>query len=208
MAKAMQSPAYPQQAAVDRAQPAQVVATAKAATRRMVKIGPLVLIACLILSILAVLMIPMVVSGTSSVSSRATAVSESPPLAAVSYDSMQDAADALNLPGQALSGFPTDVQATAISVVDNAYLEVAFTYGKDTYLYRAAAGSDDLSGMDYESAAYTAVEETDSAAIGFTGVSEKKLTSAVWIKGDYTYALVSESGAAAEEMRTLATDMA
>lgn len=208
MAKAMHYPAYPQQAAVERAQPAQAVATAKAATRRMVKIGPLVLIACLVLAILAVLMVPMVVGGTASGSSPAATVSEAQPLTAVSYDSVQEAAAALNLPGQALAGIPEDVQVTAAAVVDDSYLELALAYGKNTYLYRAAAGSDDLSGMDYEAAAYTAVEELDSAAVGFTGVSEKKLTSAVWINGDYTYALVAENGVAAEEMRTLATAMA
>lgn len=206
MAKAMQYPAYPQQAAVDRVRQAQP--TAKAATRRMVKIGPLVLIACLVLAILAVLMIPMVVGGTSAVSSRAVAVSEAPAPTSVSYDSVKDAAAALGLSAAAYAGLPEDVQVTAAAVVDDAFLELTLTYGKDSYLYRTAAGNNDLSGVDYDTFTYTATEDLESATIGYAGVSEKKLNTAVWINGDYTYALISESGVDAAEMRNLTETMA
>ena len=183
------------------------VAVAKAATRRMVKIGPLVLIACLIFAIFAVLMIPLVVGGAASVTSKA-AVSEAVSASYTVYENSQDAAAALGLSGDVLSIIPQDAQVTAANVVDSNYLELAFTHEKSNYLFRVATGSDDLSGLDYDSVAYTAAEEGEGVTIGYAGVSEKKLNAAVWINGEHSYALVSNSGVEATSMKALVETMA
>lgn len=200
MARAMQYSPYSQQPAA--AQKPMAAAAAKAAPRRMVKIGPLVLIACLILAILTVLLVPMMVSGTAAASSKAAA-SAAQPARFVAYETAQDAASALGLEGALPAGLPADAAITGARVVEDALLELDIVYGKSTLVYRVATGSDDLSGLDYDELPYTATEDSGATAIGYAGVSEKKLNTAVWTNGDYSFAIIAENGTDAAVMKEL-----
>lgn len=187
--------------AVQRPAPAKAVVVPKPA-RREAKLGPLMLIGCLVLALLSVLVVPMVARGAAPAGSKAQ--SQAAPVDAVSYSTLQDALAALGItpavPGQLPEGF----QVTACRAVNGNMLEMVFTSGKTELVFRAAAGSDDLSFANHEDYAYTANETVNGITRGYVGVSDKKLNLAVWGDGEYSYALVAEGGVDAAVMRQIA----
>ncbi len=184
----------------------QPAPAAKAAAWRMPKIGPMILVGCLLLAIMTVLFIPMAVSGTVPASSRA--VSAQAPAANFSlYSSPEEAAAVLGIEA-ALPVWPEGASLADARVLDGTTLEVDIAYAGSSFVYRAAAGNADLSGLDYETVAFTATEDTAGMSVGYAGPSEKKLSAAVWVAGDCSHALVSPAGVDSEAMKALAAAIA
>lgn len=182
------------------------VAVPKVAVRHSVKMGPLVLIGCIALAVLAVLALPLMVGGAAPASSKAQAVAEveEEQLNVAEYASAQEAMQVLGFVPAIPAELPEGYAISASRVVDGEVLELVFGQGKSSVVFRAAKGSDDLSGADHEAYAYTANETVDDVTRGYAGVSDKKLNLAVWTSGEYSYALVAEGGIAPEAMRAMA----
>lgn len=172
-----------------------------AAQRSFKKMGlPLVLVG-LALALAAVLLVPLMVGGatpTASGSSGLTAEN------VVEMPGLKQAAAALGIEPKLPTALPEGYALTSCRVVNNQWMEAEITNSKQTFVLRITGGSADLSGQDYETTPYTAVETVGGISLGYAGVSEKKLSTAVWVDGDCSYALVAVSGAEAGLMRQMA----
>lgn len=194
--------------AMGKAPAAQRRAYAAARAQKARRVGPALLILCLVLALATVLLVPLLVGGASPASSKVrTMETSSAPAPSVSYSSYEEALEALGfvpaLPTEAAEGY----NLTAIRVVDGSMLELEYSGGKGNYLFRSAQGKDDLSG-DLTEYSYTLTEEKDGAARSYAGVAEKKLSLAVWAKGDYSYAVVAADGLAGADMKQVAESVA
>lgn len=168
---------------------AQAKAARPASANKMVL---LLLAACLVVAVLSVLLVPMLVGGTSPAASAARTAQSQPN--AIQYESPAAAAQVLGITPALPGALPEGYAVTASRVVEDTMLEVEITGGRNTLVFRAALGNQDLSGHDSTAFAYTATQEEGGIARGYAGVSEKKLNVAVWVQGDYTYALVCSGG--------------
>ena len=101
------------------------------------------------------------------------------------------------------AAWPADAGVTSIGVVDGSILEVVYVVGKETYIYRTAEGSDDLS-ASAKTYAFTTTETVDEISRTYSGVTDKVFTQAVWAANGHSYAILAESGVDADEMRVLA----
>ena len=172
------------------------------------KMGLRLLLGGVVLAILVVLALPLMVGGSVPATSRsalgAVPTAASTPLNVAEYNTPQEAMQALGaVPAMPLQ-LPAGYELTASRVVDGKVLELEFRQGKSKLVFRAATGSEDLSGVDQEACTYTATEEADGILRGYAGVSEKKLNAAVWVSGGFSYAVVSESGVDAAAMKEMA----
>lgn len=172
------------------------------------KLVPLIMLGCLVLALLSVLVIPPLVAGAAGSQTPAVATPQNQLAEVVEYAGMQQAAQAVSEDICLPATLPEGYEVTASRVVNGEMLELVITKGRETLVFRAAPGSEDLSEVDYETSAYTLNEEVNGITRGYAGVSDKKLTAAVWIDDGYSYALVADGGMDAQEMRTLAESIA
>lgn len=178
--------------------------SSKNTNRRMIKMGPMLLLSCLVLVLAVVLLLPMMVGGTALSTVSKSAASASIKVQQFrSFDSTGQAMQAADVQ-VALPVMPEGYVLTACRVTDTGVMELEFAEGKNIVLYRAANGSEDLSGLHYEDLSYSATESVDGVTRGYAGVSEKKLSSAVWVGNGYTYALVAPGGLEASLLRGMA----
>lgn len=182
--------------------------------RTMGRLVPLILLACLVLAVASVLVVPMLVGGTTpaqSQQSRAQARGVAPEAAAapvaVAYDDAAAAVAALDINPALPTALPDGYALGAVAVLDGTVLELQLD-GPGAVVLRCAAGNEDLSGMDLDALAFSTYEETGVVTRRYAGASEDALYAAVWVSGDYTYALVSAEGLNAETMRLLAEPIA
>lgn len=184
------------------AHPASSAAEAVAARphkRRLGKATPLIMLACVLLAVACVLLIPMLVGGATPTQSRINAAAGQGN--AVEYSSPSQAMQALGIAPVLPISLPEGYSLVGCRVVDARVLELEYAAGRQSLVLRVAQGKEDLSGADYEALPFTATETVGDTAVGYAGISDKKLTCAVWISGDYTYALVAADGVDAEEMK-------
>lgn len=145
---------------------------------------------------------PMFVGGASSQSSSVSAATVSQPQAEQSFASLSDAAAALGFTPLVPAEVPAGFTLTAIRTLDGGMLELEYTSGRSSILFRTAPGSDDLSGDNTEYA-YTATIDEEGAARSYSGASEQKLNLAVWAQGDASYAVIAPQGLSTDEMHTI-----
>lgn len=209
MAKSLSLPATPSsmRASDTAPMPATAAPGAKpAAQRRQSRIAPLLLLACLAIAIVSVLVVPLLVDAAAP---AAKSMSVAPvALNATNYETPQQAAEALGLHASLPGTLPEGFGLAATRVLDGQVLELELTDGNSTVLFRAAMGSEDLSGEDYEAYSYTATESVDGITRAYAGVSDKKLNLSVWAFGEYSYALVASKGIDADLMRQIAESVA
>lgn len=168
-------------------------------------IAPLILLAGLMLSILMVVFVPLLVDGSEPASSRVTRQMEmtAPELETVACNDIDEAVALLGfvpaLPGQTPEGY----SLKAIEVLDGKILQLTYSGGGRTILYRTAPGNEDLSG-DVNEYPYTATEEVDGVARSYAGADEDHLNVAYWILGENSFALSASEGADAQVIKALA----
>lgn len=172
--------------------PAQEAAVARLAKRRQTRMGVLMIVVCLLVAVTMVLLVPMLVGGAPPSSSQVEAIVKAQNIA--SFATPSEARSFLGINAALPTALPEGYGVTGSRVVDGSVIEIELTDGKNGLLFRTAEGNDDLSGMDYEAFSYTATETVDDIARGYAGVSDKKLSMAVWAYGDYTYSLVTDGG--------------
>lgn len=187
---------------------AATASVARPARRRNMRVGPVLILLCLAVALLSVLLIPVLVGGAAPVSVSQPAAPQESAQNVVSYDSPALALEALGIEAAWPGTLPEGYTLSSCTAVDGTMLEMKIIGAKSPVLFRAATGSDDLSGADYDSFTYTTSEAVGDTTFGYAGVSEKKLNLAVWTDGDYSYALVAENGVDIEVMRTLAASVA
>ncbi len=208
---------YTQQFAAVKAKPDSEAPKAEAiakvpSKKRTSKTGAAILIICLALAIIAVLVVPLLVGGaapSSAAAPMAVAAVQQEALPQVeSYDTAEQAVAAIGMQPKLPVQLPEGFELVAQRVVDGYMLEFEYINGRVVVLFRVAQGSEDLTGIATDSAAYTTSEEVQGIRRGYTGVSQNEFNSAVWIDGDYSYALVAQGGMAAEQMRQMAQGVA
>lgn len=172
-------------------------------------IAPLILLTVLVMSILMVVFVPLLVDGSEPASSRVSRQMEmaAPELEAVFCNDIDEAVALLGfvpaLPGQA----PEGCSLKAIEVLDGKILQLTYSSGGRTILYRTAPGNEDLSG-DTNEYPYTATEEVDGVARSYAGEDEAHLNVAYWILGESSFALSAPEGADAQVIKALAESVA
>lgn len=215
MAKVMQMPEYSRYSTQDIQ--IQQDLLAKPASRRNVKIGPLLLISCLILAIFLVLLVPMVVGGAAFALSaeltqapaQSVKLQDTAPKAKdfEEYKSAEDAAAALGLQAALPKSLPEGVLVTGAKVYGQNYVELGLAHNKGSFILRLAPGKEDLSFIDYDEFSYTATEDVNGVAVGYVGVSEKKFNAAVWTNNNSSYTLVFANGLEADVVRQFVAHM-
>lgn len=194
--------AYTQRTAPETLQPP----AAKAPARRVGKIRLAIMALCLSVALLCVLLAPLLLGGVSAVS--AAGVTAGPVISAksntVSYTSAQQALEDIGITAALPTNLPAGCTVISCQVADGAVLELGIRADGGALLFRAAAGSDDLSGADHEQFTYSTTETVDEITRKYAGASDKKLNLAVWVQGTCSYALVSDGGIAAALMRQIA----
>lgn len=191
--------------------PAVQPAKARSAAARPVasrsKAAPLLFLLCLVVAVAAVLFVPMFVGGATSASFTASAsvapAAPPQPTAQQSFSSLSQAAEALSFTPLVPSETPEGYGLSAIRGLSGGILEMEYSNGRSTILYRTAPGSNDLSG-NTEEFAYTATEENGGPARSYAGASQQKLSLAVWAQGDASYSIYAENGLPAAQMRAMA----
>lgn len=176
--------------------------------RRFAKVVPIILIVCLLLATMTVLVVPLMVGGASSGPAKELAISQVAKPNYVSYATPEEARAALGSKALLPVALPDGFEVTDSRVVEGGVLELIISSGKNTVVFRSAAGSDDVSNNDYETFAYTATEQVDGVTRGYAGVSDKKLNLVIWVQDGYSYALMAESGLDAATMKTIAQSVA
>lgn len=166
------------------------------------KVSSFILVACIVLAVMTVLVVPLLVGGAAAPSSvPAEAAPAQAEVRAVS--TMGEAGQALGFEAAAPAALPDGFELSAIRVVDGSVLELEYAGGKTPVVYRTASGSDDLTWTDAEYA-FTVTEEVDGVTRSYAGVAEQKLSVALWAEGGYSYALVASEGMDAEALRLMA----
>lgn len=181
---------------------AQSVPMPRAASRKAGKMGVAMIVGCLAVAVLMVMFIPVLVDGAPPSASTTAPAAKAQNIAA--FASAQEAAGFVSLEACLPTAIPEGYGVLASRVVDDTVLEVEYTDNKNVIIFRAAPGSDDLSGQDFDTYAYTATETVDGVARGYAGVSEKKLDMAVWADGAYSYAIVTQNSLEASQLKLMA----
>ena len=176
-------------------------------TVRRNRSGPVILLCCVVLALMVVLAAPLLAGGAavvpvSSQESQIQYYSVSQP-----FPSVEAAAAELGFTPQAPAALPEGYVQDGIAVLDGAVFEQVYKNGKDTIVYRMAAGSDDLTYTDtaYQ---YSATQDAGGVSRTYEGGSDKKLNICVWCSGEYSYALVSPDGISADSMHQMAESVA
>lgn len=172
--------------------------------RRSSKAGPFILVACLAVAILSVMLVPMLLGGGDPVK----ASTSGPVVESTVYANVEAGLTAAGVESAVLPALPEGFVFAQCRVAGSSMLEVDITGAKNPITLRVAAGNEDLSGVSFDEFSFSTTEEVGSITRGYAGVSNKKLNAAVWISGDYSYALLSDSGVDAEVMRQLAESVA
>lgn len=182
-------------------------APARPAPRRRA-LPALMLLICLVLAIVTVLLVPNL-TGEATAGTQARPQSRQPESAApvsreaVTYEGYDEAAAQLAFSPRLPEAIPEGYGLTAVRVLDGSILELEYSTGRDTLVYRTAEGNEDLSDTLTEFA-YSATTEASGVTRTYAGAGEEKLNLAVWAEAGYTFALVSQDGVAAAEFVAMA----
>ena len=122
----------------------------------------------------------------------------------VAYDTLEKAVAAAGVKA-VLPAFPAEWRQVEFSVIGGTLLQVIYTDGTDTAVFRAAAG--DTSG-DYNAYPWTAETEADDVTVTLKGQEEDAVLLAVWTDGQYSYALACSAPLMAEEATAMASGVA
>lgn len=167
-----------------------------------------ILLLCIMLAVLASVLVPLLVGGASP----AIAAAEVVPISAAvakraenSYSSVQEAQNELGFTPK-LPTMPEGASLVAIRVVDGTMLEMEYSLGKTTVLYRTAQGSEDLSDINLAHA--FSITEEGAVPRSYAGSTEGKLSSAVWATEGYTYAIQTNNDISADIIKGIATSVA
>lgn len=172
---------------------------------RKTKLGSLIIAACLVLALGTAMIIPLLMSGAGvPQSSRPASAHAAENTSVAVYASAADAMQALGITAALPAYLPEGYAERAVNVLDGQVLEVIFANGGKEIVFRAAEGQDDVSGEDYNAFAYKGIEEAGGISRGYAGVSEKKLSLAVWTNGGLSYSLYFKNGTNGETMRAVA----
>lgn len=174
----------------------------KVPTRQLAKMVPLLMLACLMVALVCVLLVPLMVGGAAPAASK-EATSRAMQVESVAYTSPEHAMQVLNIQPTLPAALPEGYSVVASRVLNGNILEIEYG-GKNTILLRCAVGSEDLSGADYDTLGYTLTETVGDITRGYAGVSEKKFSSAAWVNGEYTYAVVADGGMEAAALKQFA----
>ncbi len=167
-----------------------------------------ILACCIVLAVGAVLVAPLLTGGASAVSSSSVAqVAAAPPVTGAQYPSVDAAAKAIGFMPVLPSALPAGFAQHDVKVLEGAVLEVNYTSGKETLVYRVGQGNEDLSYSD-KAYPYSQTQETGGVTRTYEGSAEKKLNTCVWVNGDYSYALVAADGISGTDMHTVAESVA
>lgn len=172
------------------------------AARSAKKAGPVILILCLVIAILAVLLIPVFVNGNTPASRGAMR------LAAVQHDvaEYQNLSDAVAKAGFTPSlptALPEGTKLVAIRTLDSSVLEMEYRINSQVLVLRTAPGNGDLSDT---AADYPFIANEDAAGVtrSYMGSSASQFNLAMWADNGYSYALVAPSGMDAVVVRQVA----
>lgn len=182
---------------IEKARPAMAVKTA----HRSRKVVPMLLVFCLAIAFLAVLIVPLLLGGAAPVNAATGSNLE---VTAVAYDSAQQAVAAAGVQAAGQPELPEGYVAGQYRVLDGSVLEMDIAGAKNVISFRVAKGNLDLTTDLGDAFAFSTTETSGDITRGYTGVSEKKLNTAVWVDGGFCYALVSADGVDAAVMRLLA----
>lgn len=196
----------PQQERQATAQAAAPVFT-KTSRRSMGKMAPIIMFACLLLAIGSVALVPLLVGASAPVTSQTATSRIASEAQVANYSTVEDAAAAAGVSTNFLAGLPEGYVFTSARVVDGVIFELDLS-GTAEVTLRCMAGTEDLSGVNYDTLTFTLNETVNDVTRCYAGVSDKKLTSAVWVNGEYTFALVSTNGVETALMKELAESMA
>ncbi len=177
------------------------------AQKKSKKIGFAMLALGLVAVCAAVLVGPMVVTDAASIGSQSAPAaveavnqqSEQPVLEEEVFSEPEQAMDALGVQVVLSDDLPEDFTLESSKAVNNEWVELVYTHSSGTISLRMAQGSRDLSGIvDGDEVAYTVSETVDGIIRGYTGVSEKKLLTAVWTNEGIAYAVVADDALESE----------
>lgn len=173
---------------------------------RQKKTGSIIIVACIAIAVAAVLMISFYIGRSASAQVAEGNSVQTDAMNAVSCESMQEAADILGYIPAIPSVQAEDYVLVEVSVIEGNVLEMNYSNGKQSILYRTAAGSDDLS-WDNTEYAFTTTEKVNGLNRTYAGVAEQKLSMAVWANGANSYALVASGGVDSEVLHTMAENV-
>lgn len=174
--------------------------------KNFAKATPFIITACILVALVSVLLVPLFVGGTTPAQSQQSTYTNAQNF--VEYSSTTQAASTLAITPALPASLPEGVNYVNCGIAEGRVLQMRYDLDGQQVIFNVAAGNEDLSGVDYDKLAYTATEESGGITHLYAGVSDEKLTCAVWVQQDYTYALVAESGIDAQIMRTFVQNVA
>lgn len=173
--------------------------------QRAKMVAPFLVVVGLVIALLAVLFVPLLVSGTEPATQRDSRAVELPALGAevANYDSVQEAVDHLDFSPHTPQTMPEGYTCTAARVLDNEVLEIEYKNGGDVVVYRTARGNEDLS-EDTNEYAFSAIENVDGTNRSYSGSDENKLHVAVWLNGNNSCVVTADKGVQADVIKAFA----
>ncbi len=188
-------------------------AVVSSSARRTLKLGGILLAACLVLAVLLVALVPVLAGDAAPVASQGSRAAGVPEAADaqrthVAYPSTNQAIEALGVKVATPQVLPQGYALVACSVIDGNVLELSLANGDTTVQFRAAAGNDDLSWSDPLQYAFHASETTGRVTRSYMSDSEGRYRVAIWAARGRSYALVADAPLDADVMRQLAEGVA
>lgn len=186
-------------------QPVEPPVVAPSRARRSKRAGIVMLVSCMLLALLAVLLVPLLASGAvqPGVAANTAPVQNTPPETKQQYNTLAQAQEALGFEAVLPTSLPEGMAPQAYRAVNGKVLEVEYKIGKSTIVYRTAPGSQEISG-DERRHMYSTTEETGGVARTYAGVTEEKLSLAIWATDGMSYAIVADGALDANVLKEIA----
>lgn len=176
---------------------------------RAKRAGWFILFLCLALAVLTTVLVPLLVGGASPVIAgepTVLAVSSQAPKSQNSYTSLEEAQQELGFVPQYPVRMPEGSQLRVIRVVEGKMLEMEYSVGSVTLLYRTAQGNEDLSDPA-RTYAFSTTESGDLVCC-YAGATENKLCLAAWADDGCTFAIQASNDIAADTMKEIVLGVA
>lgn len=109
----------------------------------------------------------------------------------VEYKTVEDAEKAIDFKAPTPEKLPKGYELDSVSVISNEIFHIFYKNGENEILYRAAKGSEDISG-DYNKYEAEETDEINGLSITLKGDGSKYYT-AIWNDGEFSYALSADN---------------
>lgn len=109
----------------------------------------------------------------------------------VEYKTVEDAEKAIDFKVPTPEKLPKGYELDSVSVISNEIFQIFYKNGENEILYRAAKGSEDISG-DYNEYEAEETDEINGLSITLKGDGSKYYT-AIWNDGEFSYALGADN---------------